>query len=47
MKRTLFCLSTVVAASVLFAADVNRRRDVIFYHYDVMPVLWPKALPYS
>jgi len=47
MKRVIFCLTTVVAASVLFAADVNRRRDVIFYHYDVLPVLWPKSLPYS
>ena len=47
MKRTIFCLTAVVAASVLFAADVNRKRDVIFYHYDVVPVLWPKSLPYS
>ena len=47
MKRILFCLTTVVAVSVLFAADVNRKRDVIFYHYDVVPVLWPKSIPYS
>ena len=47
MKKILFCLITAVAASVLFAADVNRKRDVIFYHYDMVPVLWPKSLPYS
>lgn len=47
MKRTIFCLTAVVAASVLFAADVNRKRNVIFYHYDYLPVLWPKSLPYS
>lgn len=47
MKRILFCLTAAVVASGLFAADVNRRRDVIFYHYDVVPVLWPKSLPYS
>ena len=29
------------------AADINRKRDVIFYHYDMLPVMWPKSLPYS
>ena len=47
MKRILFCLAAAVVASGLYAADVNRKRDVIFYHYDVVPVLWPKSLPYS
>ena len=47
MKRIIFCLTTVVAASVLLAADVNRKRDAIFYHYDILPVFWPKSLPYS
>lgn len=46
MKRTLFCL-TAVAALGMFAADVNRKRDVIFYHTDMLPALWPKALPYT
>jgi hypothetical protein len=47
MKRILFCLAAAVVASGLLAADVNRKRDVIFYHYDVVPVLWPKSLPYT
>lgn len=47
MKRILFCLTTVVAALALFAADVNRKRDVILYHYDMLPVLWPRSLPYT
>ena len=46
MKKTLFCLAAVVALA-LPAADVNRRRDVIFYHYDNGPVMWPKSLPYT
>ena len=46
MKKTLFCLSAAVALTTS-AGDVNRKRDVIFYHYDVVPVLWPKSLPYS
>ena len=47
MNKILFCLTAAVAASALFAADVNRKRDVIFYHYDVAPAFWPKSLPYS
>ena len=47
MNKFLFCLTAAVAASSLFAADINRKRDVIFYHYDMVPVLWPKSLPYS
>lgn len=47
MKRIIFCLTTLVAASALLAADVNRKRDAIFYHYDILPVFWPKSLPYS
>ena len=46
MKKTLFCLTAAVAFATS-AGDVNRKRDVIFYHYDVVPVLWPKSLPYS
>lgn len=46
MKRTLFCL-TAVAALGMFAADVNRKRDVIFYHTDNLPVFWPKSMPYT
>ena len=46
MKKTLFCFMAAAALSVS-AGDVNRKRDVIFYHYDIMPVLWPKALPYT
>ena len=46
MKKTLFCLAAVTAL-VASAADVNRKRDVIFYHYDMVPVFWPKSLPYS
>lgn len=47
MKRILFCLTAAVAVSVLSAADVNRKRDVIFYHFDYLPVLWPASFPYS
>lgn len=47
MKKILFCLAAAVAASYALAGDVNRKRDVIFYHYDIVPVLWPKSLPYS
>ena len=47
MNKILFCLTAVVAASALSAADVNRKRDVIFYHYDMAPVFWPKSLPYT
>ena len=46
MKKTLFCLAAV-ASLIAVAADVNRKRDVIFYHYDMVPVMWPKSLPYS
>lgn len=46
MRKTLFGLAAVAALST-FAADVNRKRDVIFYHYDMVPVLWPKSLPYT
>ncbi len=46
MKRTLFCL-TAVAALGMFAADVNRKRDIIFYHTDNLPVFWPKSIPYT
>ena len=46
MKKTLFCLAAVAAFAVS-AGDVNRKRDVIFYHYDNAPVMWPKSLPYS
>ena len=46
MKKTLFCLAAVTAL-VASAADVNRKRDVIFFHYDMVPVFWPKSLPYS
>ena len=47
MKKILFCLVAAVVVSGLFAADANRKRDVIFYHYDILPVFWPKSLPYS
>ena len=46
MKKIIFCMAATMALG-MSAADVNRRRDVIFYHYDMMPVLWPKAMPYS
>ena len=46
MKKTIFCITAALALGAS-AADVNRRRDVIFYHYDMVPVLWPKSLPYS
>ena len=46
MKKTFFCITAALALGVS-AADVNRRRDVIFYHYDMVPVLWPKSFPYS
>ena len=46
MKKSLFCLAAAVAA-VVSAGDVNRKRDVIFYHYDNSPVMWPKSLPYT
>ena len=45
MKQTLFCL--VAAAAVASVGDVNRKRDVIFYHYDNAPVMWPASQPYS
>jgi hypothetical protein len=38
---------TALSFSCVFAADVNRKRDVIFYQNDVTPVLWPKSMPYS
>ena len=47
MKNTLFCLVAAAAALMLSAADVNRKRDVIFYHYDNAPIMWPKSLPYT
>ena len=46
MKTNIFCL-VAAAAIAVSASDVNRKRDVIFYHYDIVPVLWPKSLPYS
>ncbi len=46
MRKILFCLAAGAALGA-FAADVNRRRDVIFYHYDMVPVFWPKSLPYA
>ena len=46
MKQTLFCLAAA-AAIVVSAGDVNRKRDVIFYHYDNAPVMWPSSHPYS
>ena len=46
MKKTLFCLAAATAL-VASAADVNRKRDVIFFHYDMVPVFWPKSMPYS
>ena len=46
MRKILFGLAAVAALN-MFASDVNRKRDVIFYHYDMVPVLWPKSLPYS
>ena len=46
MKQILFCLAAALALNAS-AADVNRKRDVIFYHYDMLPVLWPKSMPYS
>ena len=46
MKQTLFCLAAA-AAMVASAGDVNRKRDVIFYHYDNAPVMWPSSKPYS
>ena len=36
MKKILFCLITAVAASVLFAADVNRKRDPMRYSLDTL-----------
>ena len=46
MRKILFGLAAVATLSI-FAADVNRKRDVIFYHYDMVPVFWPKSLPYT
>ena len=46
MKKTLFCLAAV-ASLIAIAADVNRKRDVIFFHSDMVPVFWPKSMPYS
>ena len=45
-KNILFCL-VAAAAICVSAGDVNRKRDVIFYHYDNAPVMWPSSQPYS
>ena len=47
MKKFLFCLFAAVGVLASFAADVNRKRDVVYYYYDSNPVLWPKSVPYS
>lgn len=46
MRKILFGFAALAALGVI-AADVNRKRDVIFYHYDNLPVFWPKDVPYS
>ena len=47
MKKTLFCLAAAAVTATISAGDANRKRDVIFYHYDNTPVMWPRSLPYS